>query len=72
VCCHTESPLVSMFEIKDGIVRLRERLGCLVLDRYPFCDTSLSLDERVDDLIGRLKFDEKVSTVLSLWIYSFL
>jgi xylan 1,4-beta-xylosidase len=28
-------------------------------DHYPFCDASLPLDERLDDLIGRLTIDEK-------------
>ena len=28
-------------------------------DQYPFCDASLPLDQRLDDLIGRLTLEEK-------------
>ena len=30
---------------------------------YPFCNTSLSIDARVDDLIGRLTLEEKAALI---------
>ena len=32
---------------------------------YPFCDTSLSLDERLDDLLSRATCDEKAAAITS-------
>ena len=34
--------------------------------KYPFRDTSLAIDERVDDLVARLTLDEKIS-MLTTW-----
>ena len=50
-------PSPSNLDFPNGFV-----WGCTSISSHlPFCDMSLSVEERLDDLIFRLSFDEKLS-----------